>query len=71
MAKKIEIGLDASGIIRDYRAAIAAMEQAGAKSSITSGLTKSLDRLAPVSSWRCYVALRHHLMPRRVSVLSR
>ena len=45
MAKKIEIGLDASGIIRDYRAAIAAMEQAGAKSSITSGLTKSLDRL--------------------------
>ena len=45
MAKKIEIGLDASGIIRDYRAAITAMEQAGAKSSITSGLTKSLDRL--------------------------
>ena len=45
MAKKIEIGLDASGIIRDYRAAITAMEQAGTKSSITSGLTKSLDRL--------------------------
>ncbi len=45
MAKKIEIGLDASGIIRDYRAAITAMEQAGAKSSITAGLTKSLDRL--------------------------
>ena len=45
MAKKIEIGLDASGIIRDYREAITAMEQAGAKSSITSGLTKSLDKL--------------------------
>ena len=45
MAKKIEIGLNVSGIISDYRAAISAMEQAGAKANITSGLTKSLDRL--------------------------
>ncbi|HOG68710.1 MAG TPA: hypothetical protein PK366_04985 [Fibrobacteraceae bacterium] len=45
MAKNIEIGLNVSGIISDYRAAISAMEQAGAKANITSGLTKSLDRL--------------------------
>ena len=45
MAQKIELKLDASEVVKSYRAAITAMEQAGAKSSITSGLTKSLDRL--------------------------
>lgn len=45
MAQKIELKLDASDVVKNYRAAITAMEQAGAKSSITSGLTKSLDRL--------------------------
>ena len=45
MAQKIELKLDASDVVKSYRAAITAMEQAGAKSSITSGLTKSLDRL--------------------------
>lgn len=45
MAQKIELKLDASEVVKNYRAAITAMEQAGAKSSITSGLTKSLDRL--------------------------
>lgn len=39
------LDIETSGLISGYRKAIAAMEQAGAKSSITSGLTKSLDRL--------------------------
>ena len=45
MAKKVELKLDVSSIISDYRAAISAMEAAGAKANITQGLTKSLDRL--------------------------